>query len=50
MASSRIDAYTEMVGDALAWMRSEAYFTTAHRALEERIRRPLLARGIPVGA
>jgi hypothetical protein len=45
---SRNHAYTEAVGDALAWMRSDAYLALAARSIEERVRKPLLARGIPL--
>jgi hypothetical protein len=42
--------YDESVGDALAWMQSDAYLALAARSMEERVRRPLLARGIPIQA
>jgi hypothetical protein len=45
---TRTGIYDEAVGDALAWMQSDAYLALAARALEEKVRRPLLARGIPV--
>jgi len=48
LPKSRNDAYTEAVGDALAWMRSDAYLALAARSIEERVRKPLLARGIPL--
>jgi hypothetical protein len=48
LPKSRNDAYTESVGDALDWMRSDAYLAPAARSIEERVRKPLLARGIPL--
>jgi hypothetical protein len=47
---ARSGAYDESVGDALAWMQSDAYLVLAARALEQRVRQPLLARGIPLAA
>jgi hypothetical protein len=44
----RSGAYDESVGDALAWMQSDAYLALAARSMQERVRRPLLARGIPL--
>jgi hypothetical protein len=35
-------------GDALAWMQTDAYLSLAARSMEEKVRAPLLARGIPV--
>jgi hypothetical protein len=37
-------------GDALAWMETDAYLALARRSLEEKVRAPLLARGIPLAA
>jgi len=34
--------------DALAWLGSDGYMRTAHRAMEKRVREPLRARGIAV--
>jgi hypothetical protein len=47
---SRNSAYDESVGDALAWMQSDAYLALAARSMESRVRQPLLARGIPIQA
>jgi hypothetical protein len=47
---SRTGTYDESVGDALAWMQSDAYLALAARSMELRVRRPLLARGIPIQA
>jgi len=44
----RTSAYDEAAGDALAWMQSDAYLALAARSLETRVRRPLLARDIPL--
>ncbi len=44
----RTTAYDESVGDALAWMQSDAYLATAAHAMETRVRKPLLRRGIPL--
>lgn len=46
--AQRNDGYTEEAGDALGWMQSDAYLETASRAMEARVRAPLLARGIPL--
>jgi hypothetical protein len=35
-------------GDPLAWMRTEAYLDLASRSMEEKVRAPLHARGIPL--
>jgi hypothetical protein len=35
-------------GDALAWMETDAYLALARRSMEEKVRAPLVARGIPV--
>jgi len=35
-------------GDALAWMDTDSYLSLAARSMEEKVREPLLARGIPV--
>jgi hypothetical protein len=43
-----ISDYDLNVGDALAWMGSDAYLETAQRSMQERVREPLLARRIPV--
>jgi hypothetical protein len=48
IARRRSADYDETVGDALAWMGSDAYLALAERSLEERVRQPLIARGIPV--
>ncbi len=48
MRARRTSAYDVTVGDALAWMQSDAYLEAAARALETRVRRPLLRRGIPL--
>ena len=40
--------YDETVGDALLWMQSDEYCALAARSLEQRVRRPLSARGIPL--
>jgi hypothetical protein len=45
---NRSGAYDESVGDALAWMQSDAYLATAARSMEQRVRRPLMERGITV--
>jgi hypothetical protein len=50
VARSRADATADAAADALAWMRSAAYLETARRAMETRVRQPLLARGIPLSA
>ena len=47
---NRLGLYDEIAGDALAWMQSDAYLALAARSLEEKVRRPLLARGIPITA
>ena len=35
-------------GDPLAWMRTEEYLALAARSMEDKVRAPLLARGIPL--
>jgi hypothetical protein len=35
-------------GDALAWMQTDAYLALAARSMEDKVREPLLARGIPL--
>ena len=40
----------EPAKDALGWMRSDAYLALAQRSMEERVRTPLRARGIPISA
>jgi hypothetical protein len=40
----------ETAGDALAWMHSDAYLALAARSLEERVKKPLVERGIPIAA
>ena len=35
-------------GDTLGWMRSDAYYAAAERALEEKVRAPLRERDIPI--
>jgi hypothetical protein len=47
---SRNGLYDESVGDALAWMQSDAYLALAARSMQERVRKPLLVRGIPITA
>jgi hypothetical protein len=42
--------HDELLGDALGWMRSDAYLELAHRSLETQVRKPLLDRGIPIKA
>ena len=42
--------YDESVGDALAWMQSDAYLELAARSMESRVRKPLLARGFQLMA
>jgi hypothetical protein len=37
-------------GDTLGWMRSDAYYAAAERAMEEKVRAPLRERGIPITA
>lgn len=37
-------------GDTLGWMQSNAYLAMAERALDEKVRAPLVDRGIPVTA
>ena len=44
----RSSAYDEKVGDALAWMQGDAYLALAAKSMEEKVRRPLRARGIPL--
>jgi hypothetical protein len=48
LRKQRNDVYTEKVGDALAWMRSDAYLALAAASMESRVRQPLRARGILV--
>ena len=48
LREQRSDVYTETVGDALAWMRSDAYLALAAASMETRVRQPLHARGIVV--
>jgi len=48
--ASRTGAYDAAVGDALAWMQSDAYLALAARSMETRVRAPLLARGLPLSA
>jgi hypothetical protein len=50
MVRGRNRAYDQRVGDALGWMQTDAYMDAAERAMRERVREPLLARGIPVEA
>ena len=50
MRKGRSGAYDQSVGDALAWMQSDAYLALAARSMESRVRRPLLRRGIPLTA
>jgi hypothetical protein len=40
----------QSAGDALGWMRSAPYLALAAKSLEEKVRQPLLARGIPLSA
>ncbi len=47
---TRLGLYDEVAGDALAWMQSDAYLALAARSLEDKVRKPLLARGIPITA
>ena len=47
---TRAGLYDEAAGDALAWMQSDAYLALAARSLEEKVRRPLVARKIPISA
>jgi hypothetical protein len=35
-------------GDALAWMQTDSYLALAARSMEDKVRAPLLARGIPL--
>jgi hypothetical protein len=42
--------YDASTGDALGWMDSEEYLALAARSLEEKVRTPLLERGIPLSA
>jgi hypothetical protein len=44
----RLSVYDESVGDALAWMQSDAYLALAARSMETRVRKPLLRQGIPL--
>ena len=41
-------AYDSSVGEALGWMQSDAYLALAHKSMQERVREPLLERGIPI--
>jgi hypothetical protein len=50
LRARRTLAYDQSVGDALAWMQSDEYLVVAAHALETRVRRPLLRRGIPLAA
>ncbi len=45
-ASRPVDQDTS--GDTLGWMRSDAYFVAAERAMEEKVRAPLRERGFDV--
>lgn len=42
--------YDASMGDALGWMDSDTYLALAARSLEEKVRRPLLERGVPLSA
>jgi hypothetical protein len=46
MERRRVNGYDDRVGDALGWMQTDAYLALAHRSMDERVRRPLRARGI----
>jgi hypothetical protein len=48
--NGRTGDYDAQVGDALAWMQSDAYLALAERSMETRVRRPLRDRGIPLTA
>jgi hypothetical protein len=48
LEKSRSSAYDEAVGDALAWMHGDAYLTLAAKSMEEKVRRPLRERAIPL--
>ena len=50
LRNGRNGAYDEQMGDALGWMRTDAYLELAERAMQERVREPLLLRGIPIKA
>jgi len=41
---------TQVAGDALAWMQSDAYLALARRSMQEKVKGPLTARGIPLSA
>jgi hypothetical protein len=45
-----ISDYDDQVGDALGWMRTDAYLALAEKSMEERVREPLRERGIAVTA
>ena len=45
---TRLGLYDALAGDALAWMRSDAYLALAGRSLEEKVRQPLKARGLSI--
>ncbi len=47
---NRTGIYDESVGDALAWMQTDAYLALAARSLQDRVKSPLAARGIPVSS
>ena len=42
--------YDETAGDALGWMNSDAYLALAAKSMEDRVRRPLRQRHIPITA
>jgi hypothetical protein len=48
LKKSRSGMYDDVAGNALAWMQSDAYLKLAAKSLEERVRRPLRAKGIPL--
>lgn len=45
---TRSSDYDASVGDALGWMQSDAYIALAERAMQERVRRPLIERALPI--
>ncbi|MDB4981272.1 MAG: hypothetical protein JWM82_2024 [Myxococcales bacterium] len=47
-AQSSAESADASAGDALAWLGSAEYQAIAARALEQRVRRPLLSRGLPL--
>jgi hypothetical protein len=49
-ARARGDEAAQQAADALAWLGSNEYLQIAHRAMEKRVREPLRARGIALGA